>query len=1426
MLLGEACKVYILASLSLDDILDQVPPPNQLCLITAIMLLSQKSNSEPKYLINQEEPWDPVTLLQRWILRSRVAGTEDSGLDLGESKHHADALEIKLAALDTVPTDSKVLCIQCQISSELGQYYCWSGQYGQAIKYLDQCQGVHGLCSNTSESHLKCFLNLHRTAALLKMARLATGVALQDPKEDLLNQIKRMDQSHRHQDLVLEFKKDNRIRNLPYSWRQRLMQNVLNRMDFQNGTFLAVANALYHLQDPCDMILEIPSQVLIHLRSVTFSSGNEVNAYLTPSIFEDVMALIAEIQTSYTDTSIRIPGISKDYKTTISLFVLKLTSTIGHVLCYEAAWRSAHFAGTISMAAGLLEPSSDEWRSVWDMYSVVLLRSAPASGNLANQLPPASDATESLGKSWVLEHMDPDDLEEYLRIKNLPPLTSCLVSLAMSAHSCNHAHYTRSVRLLQSTTQFLSEDKQQHHHRQQEQHLPYGVDGEDMVVASDQIEFHIDKYSTWSQLGILAEELEQGRDARIASRVEQRVRAKAEAVKNDRRTPRVATTLDRHLAPIDGEAMIVEDVRGTNSSDTGDFEMAMDLGQEDDSAFKTAANEEVQERVKKEEQARLDEEKTIEISRLLDVYLKHHGALELNLQLRCLALCINAKLWEFLSIYGRSGVEQLNKSIHGEICQVYSVLVPLCEILNRSQALGVDFKDIASVSCLDALISSDLQPITVTRLAAFDMIQGLMPNVARPHSSNLHAGALNSNISNSNTNNNRIGSSSNNANQHHIHPQKARRSFQEDGALLGHGAAMDEDLGHAVILKLFALVRLRGVVDVFGALLAGAISSILPERAKLTLSEFGYHALFTTSMDSVSSWSDPRVKIIAMVSNGESGQAIEVVPGARQRFAKLLIQIYERQVQYESDTLTKKLKTEAKTLALAEKSQAVDHLEMVLGLKMGEVTHNCLFTTKAWVQITRYSLCLTDLYHLEGMHQDALASFLNACMVASKCFADVERLDRRVWAAYAHGPIVSATSPLQPQHLSGQQPSGAGMTQSVIIPSQTGFVSGVPSVFGTPPPPSHTAGLGDPHIMPTYPTLTALSAMNNTAGNNVGIQGQVGLGLIPSPTSSLDASGPTALGPYPPSPPLPPPPPPPHPPGALSGGPPSSTIAAASSPVGSPPPAVPSTFAVRAIDSCMLLNEPLASVVMQQFLPRMDYSQAFATIRVAYDQGLLNFSGKASSTALPVTTIASAAATASTTLASATVPGGGNISALPTVNSGGVGSAGAGGAGAAMHLLSGNGSVAVALTVPGSSPSVSGVLASPRVQSSASIFTPEATLTLTGSTAGRRGSALPQGVGVSGGSANIAGGSSTQRRTENSMPRQLFLDLVFDLSMLELVSFLCKEAKDLPGLLAVQARINSNRMALDARPQLSGQVHSMAQQDLLTWLWSRYARIG
>ncbi|KAI8601145.1 hypothetical protein EDD21DRAFT_375314 [Dissophora ornata] len=373
----------------------------------------------------------------------------------------------------------------------------------------------------------------------------------------------------------------------------------------------------------------------------------------------------------------------------------------------------------------------------------------------------------------------------------------------------------------------------------------------------------------------------------------------------------------------------------------------------------------------------------------------------------------------------------------------------------------------------------------------------------------------------------------------------------------------------------------------------------------------------------------------------------------------------------------------------------------------------------------------------------------------------------------------------------------------------------------------------DGQIMPMYPTLSALTSMNNAAGGAggppppppppplppPGMPGQVGLGLSPSPPDINGAISPMT-----------PPPPPPLLPGVMPPGvvPPMMAVAPSPIPGSSVPPVVPSTFALRAIDSCMQLNEPLASVAMQQFLPRMDHNLAFAAIRVAHEQGILSFSGKGLvSATLPgaATPLVGAATTGNTNSASGTGPG---MALTPPTNSGALMGA-AGVSGAVAHLLSGNGAVASTVGSSGIA------LASPRIQSSSSVFTPELNAAITDQLASvaRRGSNFvlsPSGTGgvVASGAPLLA-----SRWVGNSLPRQMFLDLVFDLPLLELISFLCKESKDHQGMLLIQARINSNRLALDGRMtpgpmQLlqRSPIRDMTQQDLLTRLWSRYARVG
>ncbi|ORZ21891.1 hypothetical protein BCR41DRAFT_23229 [Lobosporangium transversale] len=765
--------------------------------------------------------------------------------------------------------------------------------------------------------------------------------------------------------------------------------------------------------------------------------------------------------------------------------------------------------------------------------------------------------------------------------------------------------------------------------------------------------------------------------------------------------------------------------------------------------------------------------------------------------------------WDFLSGYGRAAAEALDKSIHGELCQVYSVLVPLCAVLGRAQALGVDLKDVTSLNCLDALFSSDLDPIQITRMAALDMVQGLLPSVV----GRIAGGSRGIHCSRSQHQPISINANSN-TNNYKQQPQQLQPQQQQRGVAASYVAMVDEDAGHSAILKLFSWVRLRGVIDVFGALLVGAITSILPENAKLTLSEFGYYALFTTSMDSLGSWTDPRVKIIAMLSNGDAGKALEAVPGAHQRFLKLLIQVFEDQLAFESNALSKKIVAEAALLA-------EERFDSQRGLTRSIAT-SALYASspKTCASITRYALCLTDLYYLDGKHQDTLASFLYGCMVASRCFIDLDRLDRRVWSAYTHTPsIIAPPSSFSP-----------ALSQA-IVPSQGGV------------PLSGSFGSLNETV---YPTLTSLSAMN---GGSVGPP--IGLGLtsnsapapetngmnlmslgpeqLPGPhgapgpmfsslglPGSSGSPGPALTGPSS----LPPPPPPGLP--IVTGGMPIAGGHHQQLPV-------PSAFALRAIDSCMQLQEPLASAALQQFLPRVDYNQAFAAIRLAHEHGALTFSGRGTLAMAPSNIPSMPSSTPTVGLN----PG----MAIPTPfgSSGSFGNNGAGGSGPGAGVGRGAGNqqgVTAALGQFFGTPTLSSASnISPRVQSSGTVFRPK--LDANGTPIVKRGSVGAGGPFILNGGGSGAGKSQvvhSPHRVGGSgssvLSPQLFLDLVFDVSFLELVSHLCKESKDQQGLLRVQARINCNRMALDVRQPFRDQVHHLAQQDLLTRLWSKYVRIG
>ncbi|KAG0219649.1 hypothetical protein BGX33_001821 [Mortierella sp. NVP41] len=1191
MLLLQACKVFFLASLSLDDVFQQVPQQNQLCLLTAMMLFSQKASADLSAINIQEEPWDALTLFQRWIVRSRVAGTENSGLDLGDTKLHIEALETKLQALTKVSDSPQVQSTRCQMSAELGQYYCWSGQYHKAIKYLDLCNGAHSL---HLPSETTCHLDEKRSNALLKLAHLAVGDPLPDAQDNLLNRVKAMEREQRHDELVEEFKRDNVSKTLPYIWRQRLLWNVVNRSDYEDGIFLALYNALYRLGDPCEMMLEIPAPILQFLREIVFESGHEADAYLSSSIFEDIMEEIAETQTSLVKAA-PIEG-DKVIEGKFTAFVSKFCETTGHILCYDAAWKS-----------GLLPPTQRDWSHVWDMYSALVAR-APYTPQHAIVNPRMREAEEL---SMIVEYQDPADVESYLTRDGLPAFTSSLVTLALGAQASKRNRSVEAAYFLQSCERFIANSEM-----------------DAMTMSYNTLQAEFTKQVTITKFGIALQEYEDLRERRLLARMQQRI--------NTNKTPGSAQRQDGRTEQ-DDNRMDTDEVPPANSSDP--------------SILPTKD----------------DDESVNFICQFLRDYLATYGPLDQKLQLRALAICINHKRWEFISDYSRASVERMDKFAYPAMFLVYSVLGPLSAILHGSQMeLGVDIRDITAASCLEAFFSGEKDPLNINHMAALDMIQGLVHNATLP-------------------------------------PSLTSTPMQPQQPAMNHQG--EDSGGYAALLELFSMVRTRGVVDVFAALLAGALTSLLPERSKLTLSEFGYFALFSTSLECVGSWTDSRIKIIAVMSNGEAGAAVDQIPGAAQGISRLLIRLYEQQIRTETDSITLRMKVESKAKAELHLLDPLAHSST-----LGSVS--AMFSTKIGAHITRYSLCLTELYHLEGMYQEAVASFLNACMVASKCFSETERLNRRIWTVYHHG-VSSSLSPIPP----------------TVASPHVGLINGQP------------AGPSDPQFLNTFPTLSSLSATNGPPGfvqggmtgngymNGNNGPGPVGLGM---PPSIMEPNGPPNHAPTPPSNgPLP------------------------------PVPQAPSSFALKAIESCMHLEEFLAGAVLQQFLPKMDYNQAFRAIGLAHENGMLTFS-----------------------------------SGLVVVRSfpGSMAAPGMGG-------LTGGGS---------------------HVQSCTTIFKPEmkhpiserAVDTLLGRSLIKPGAPFSSHGGWSSHSVPL------------SLQGQQFLELVFDLSLLELVSKLCKETKNAEGLLRVQARINSNRMALDSRQPFRDQVHALLHQDVLVHLWSRFARIA
>ncbi|KAF9320557.1 hypothetical protein BG003_005740 [Podila horticola] len=911
-------------------------------------------------------------------------------------------------------------------------------------------------------------------------------MSLGDTKHDFFQKLKVAEQERRHKDLVPEFIHDNTACILPYSWRQRVVLSVLERSDMENGTMLALTNALYRVADP-----------------------------------------------------------------------------------------------------SILQVTDENWNEVWSSYSAILTQESDSQEMEDDTL----EEEDIKPLSVLLGGMDNDELEQFVRSKNMSPLGSSLIILALAKYCCAQSQYIDAVRYVQLARRVLPYE--------QESSMPFAA-----------VDAQLRRLTLVTEIGMLVEQMEERRDEKLESRL----KSKAIATK----TATLSTTTE------------------TISEESS----AMDVDTPEDDAVK-----EVQ-RQKRIEEAK-DNAVVEDLSNRLQNYLAGFGALDTNLQ----------------------------------IFQVYSVLAPLSAILGKAKVLNVDLKDTTSLSCLELLVTSDLNPIDVTRMAALDMIQGLLVNVSKPNMKKhqqllqAHAQSL---------------APPNVPHQNQNHFYRGRRSFQAEPQPMESMAPpppMDEDVGHATILKLLELVRLRGVVDVFGAILTGALSSLMPEKSKLTLSEFGYYALFTTSMDCVSSWTDPRVKIIAMLSSGNAGKAIESVPGAKPRLTKMLLRLYESQIQFESDALTAKIRIETKARREAGLSTSSSSLS--------------LFSSKSSSRITRFSLCLTDLYHVEGMHRDALASFLNGCMISSKCFSDFGRLDRRIWSAYTFGPTNTAPSP---------QPGVGGQP---TVPSQPGG-----------PLTQMPLNNNDPlSSLPQFPTSSSLSGMS------VNGQLSVGLGLFPGELVPLNGAA----------------------------------------PLPAPPQATPSTPAMRAIESCGLLNEPLASAALQQFLPRMDYAKAFQAIRSAHEKGLLSFS--TAPTAAAMASLQTPRFPHASPMSGGMVDSSGSFPPVPL-------------------LLTG----------------------SPKIESSLMVFSPDTR------------------VDTPGGGGPVMDGSlpviPTNAMTNEALLPLPCLDLIFDMSLLELVSFLFKEARDLDGQTKLQAKINSNRMALDSRQPFKDQVYAMAQQDLLTRLWAKYAKIG
>ncbi|KAF9970882.1 hypothetical protein BGZ73_006271 [Actinomortierella ambigua] len=1039
MLLSQACKVYYQASLTLDEILEVVPQPNQLCLLTAMMVLSQSSASDSAAQVRQDVPWDAITTFQRWVLRSRLSDAPLSVLDLGDPAVHAKAIRRKLDMLEAGDSSDSGR-IQCRLAAELGEYYCWNRQYSDGLTFLQKSLERHS--QHPAE---KCRLDTSRVEAMTKLAKTALGVSTSGLPSQRMAELVALEKQGKYSQMLEAFKDDNTQRRLPFAWRQSVAWRASQSSDMRGATLLAVLNAAYRPEDAYRMMLEIPRQILRYLRAIPTKADFEAEAYLTTTIFDDIMAIIKAIKTGGPKSTQAV----KD-------FTLKFCRATGHILAFEAAW-----------TAGILEPTLQDWNLVWEMYSVLKAQdkrsetkteSEEGADDSADQYPESSFEVDGTPLGEMLESMNLADLDTYLRAKPLSPLACSLVTLAFGAQLCESGHFLRAINYLQATASFLSEVM------------------DTSTNPFHTMEFQLSKYTAMSHLGIVVSKTEK--------RLEERHQRQLMASVNRRR---------QHVGGGAGSAMDV------------DSQSAIDLEQEESEIT----------------------ENTIEVCGLLTEYLTSYGALELELQARCLSLFIDGKLWDFIQGYCAAAINVLNPNVHGELLQLYNVLNPFVEVLSKAEKLGVELRDITTKKCLDTLVSTDLDPINATKVAAYNMIQGLLGNVRKART--------------------------------------PKQPQQDPSQQMG----FEDDVGHQAILRVLKRVRTRGVADVFGAIVAGALSSIQPDVNKLTLRGFGYFALFSTSMDSVSSWTDPRVKIIAMLSSGDAGRLIEnsPFPATPHRLLQFLIQLYEDQIQKTTDSLVS-------AANISASGGSGDETTTGEGAKFPLLTS---------VHNARHSLCLADLYHLDHRPRESLGYFLSAGMNASRGFTEMDRLERYIWTVDTLG--------------------GSSSTLRAPSPSASPFPNSADADY------DRGGGLTDS----PFKSLSALTAMSEPGADATAA---IGLGLSPSsPAENGSNPGPAN--------------------GASAPAGPAAAAAAAGGATPSvpsqaaPPPSVPlmpSTFALRAIDNCARIREPLASVVMQQFLPRLQYQQAHQSLVAAGEMGLLILSNMSSGNASAATTAASASA--------------------------------------------------------------------------------------------------------------------------------------------------------------------------------------------------------